>query len=144
MSPWVAANFVLAAHIALFVLLGAGLVAAAFGWLRGRPRLALAYWSALGISVGWQLVPGCPLTDIERWLRLQVDPAWAREPPLLRMVIETLFGFKPNALADYLFHSTLATVGAYALVRHHVGPAIARMLARSHAGRRPSPQPQDA
>ncbi|MBI4304928.1 MAG: hypothetical protein HY678_01285 [Chloroflexi bacterium] len=130
MDLWILANFVLAAHIALFVVLAAGLVVAASGWLRGHTRLALVYWSALGIAVSWQLLPGCPLTDIERWLRLQVDPAWVREPSLLRMVLETLFGFRPNVFADYLFHSALATVGLYALIRHHAGPAFARLLSR--------------
>jgi len=117
---WLLANLVLAGHISLFVLLVFGLILAAAGWMRRHGKLAVVFWLTLVVTLARQPLPGCGLTDLERWLRWKQDPEWDRELPLLRTVVETLTGAHPPAILDLLFPAILGTVGIYAFARYHL------------------------
>ena len=67
---WALADLVLAAHIALFLLLVAGVSVSAAGWWRPGARAALAFWPMLALTLAWAVAPvDCPLTGLETWLR---------------------------------------------------------------------------
>lgn len=134
MTSWTLANVVLGAHITLFVVLVLGLVLAAAGWMRRRTRVAAVFWPALVVTVGWQALPGCALTTLERWLRWRDSPGWDRDMSILRTVLETVAGTRPPWVIDYIFPVTLAAVAVYAFGRYHLRDALA--LARRAAGRR--------
>ena len=119
-SWWLLANLVLAAHILLFVFLALGVVLAAAGWTRRHARAAVGFWLALTVTLALQPVPGCGLTQLERWLRWKQDPDWHRELSLLRTVVETVTGVHAPAILDTLFPAALAVLGVYAFTRYHL------------------------
>ena len=87
------ADLVLAFHIALFVVLGTGVILAALGLMRHHQRLNLLFWPALTVSLGWAMIPvDCGLTDIESWLRQRVEPDWTRPLGLPETVTNWLIG----------------------------------------------------
>ena len=121
MNSWgILANLVLAAHILLFVFLALGVVLAAAGWMRRHARMAVVFWLTLTATLALQPVPGCGLTQLERWLRWKQDPDWNRELPLLRTVVETVTGVHPPAILDIVFPAALAVLGVYAFARYHL------------------------
>lgn len=88
---WFLADLVLAFHIALFVVLGAGVVLAALGLMRHHRRLNLLFWPTLAVSLGWAMAPvECGLPEIEVWLRQRVEPGWARTMDLPQTVTKSL------------------------------------------------------
>jgi hypothetical protein len=126
---WALANLVQVAHVALFVLLTAGILFAAAGNMRGRPKLATGFWTLFAITLAWQYIPGCPLTSIERWLRLRVEPDWDRELSLLRVTLRSVTGLTPPAWSDVVFPATLGALATYALTRWHLAGLVARIRA---------------
>ena len=90
---WLLADLVLAIHVALFVVLGVGVVLAALGLMRHHRRMNLFFWPTFVISIGWAMVPvDCPITELEVWLRQLVEPDWARPQQLPPTVGEWLTG----------------------------------------------------
>ena len=76
---WLLANVVLTIHVLLFVVIVVGLLLAAIGVLKRYKKVSFVYWSVTIATLISQLIPGCQLTTIERWMRHQVDPSWERE-----------------------------------------------------------------
>ncbi len=134
-SWWILANLVLAAHILLFVLLALGVVLAAAGWMRRHTRAAVVFWLALTVSLVLQPVPGCGLTQLERWLRWKQDPDWNRELSLLRTIVETVTGVHPPAILDIVLPAALAVVGVYAFARYHLRDLLTAIRCRRKAPR---------
>jgi hypothetical protein len=94
MPYWLLADLVLTFHITLFVALGAGAVLAALGFMGRRRRLDAAFWSTLAVTLGWTIIPvKCGLTELEVWLRQQVEPDyWGRPLDLPQTVTKWLTG----------------------------------------------------
>ena len=130
MDAWVLANLVLAAHIALFIVLALGAAAAALGWMRRHLWVAIVYWPTLLVTLALQLVPGCGLTNLERWLRWKQDPDWDREISLLRTVFETVTRLPPPAVLDYVFPTAVAVLGIYGFARCHARDLVAFLRRR--------------
>jgi len=128
---WLVANVVLGVHMALFAALAVGLVAAALGILRQHPRLALAYWGTLLLAAVWQPLPSCILTDVEKWLRHQVEPGWDRTISAQRLLVRELSGIDLSEQVFWWVGAMMAVVAGYAFWRHHrdqVGGALRRLL----------------
>jgi hypothetical protein len=115
MLYWFLADMVLAFHIALFVSLGIGVVLAALGYMRRHRNLNLLFWPVFAVSMGWALIPvECGLTELEVWLRQQVEPGWTRPLDLPQTVAQWLTGrVMPRQLfvAMGLFMVGLAILG---------------------------------
>lgn len=131
MNWWILANLVLAVHISLFGLLIFGLVLAAAGWMRRHAKVAVVFWMALAVTLTSQPLPGCALTDLERWLRWKQDPEWHREMSLLRTVVETLTGAHPTAVLDVVFPAALASLAVYAFARYYLHDLLAMIRRRT-------------
>lgn len=137
---WFAANVVLGSHMALFVVLVVGLIAAAGGALRYRRRLANAYWGTLVVAALWQPLPSCILTDVEKWLRHRVDPDWDRTVSAQRLLVRELVGVDLGERVFWWVGVVMVVVAVYAFWRYHREPALIgarRLLDRL---RTPSPQ----
>ncbi len=132
-SWWILANLVLVAHILLFVYLALGVVLAAAGWMRRHTRAAIVFWLTLTVTLGLQPVPGCGLTQLERWLRWKQDPDWHRELPLLRTIVETVTGVQPPAILDTVLPAALAALGVYAFARYHLRDLLTVIRHRTKA-----------
>lgn len=89
---WLLANAVLGLHVAVLLVLVVGLPFAALGGLRNRPRTAAAFWGLLVVAALWQTLPSCILTDMERWLRHLVEPAWDRTISVQRLMVLEVTG----------------------------------------------------
>ena len=133
MNWWILANLVLAVHVSLFVLLIFGLVLAAAGWLRRHVKVGFVFWLTLAVTLTSQPLPGCALTDLERWLRWKQDPEWHREMSLLRTVAETLTGAHPPAVLDIVFPTALASLAVYAFARYYLRDLLAAIRRRTKA-----------
>ena len=116
---WLAANMVLALHMVVLVGVSIGVVVAALGILRRYPRLALFFWVTLLITALWQPIPSCILTDIEKWLRHQVEPGWDRTVSVQRMLVRDLAGVDVPERAFWWMGVVLVTVAGFALWKHH-------------------------
>ncbi len=138
MTWWGLANLVLVAHISLFVILVIGLVLAAGGWMRRHSRTSLVFWPALLVTVGWQALPACPLTELEYWLRWKQDAGWERGMSILRTVGETVTDVHPPPVLDLVFPSALVALAAYGFGRYHLRDATSaiRRAYRRSAGER--------
>ena len=130
---WVLANLVLTAHLALFAVLVAGVVLAAAGWLRPRIKLSAAFWLTLFVTLAWQPLPGCGLTQLERWLRCRVEPDWDRDLSLLRVVFETVTGVRAPAILDVIFPVSVAALGVYAFASYYLRDLLATVQRRMRA-----------
>ena len=92
MSWWLLANSVLGIHVLLFTGVVVGLFLASIGILKRYKKISLVYWSITVITLVSQLIPGCQLTTIERWMRHQVDPSWEREYSIARTLTNEFLG----------------------------------------------------
>ncbi|HSW59018.1 MAG TPA: hypothetical protein VLH15_11480 [Dehalococcoidales bacterium] len=115
---WAAADIVLAFHILLFLLLGIGIILAATGNM--HRKLALFFWPVLFFTALNMPLPGCILTDIERWLRHMVMPGWNREMSLARTVSGAVTGWHPPDLFFTIIGLLLFALAIYAFVRFHL------------------------
>ncbi|MDP2949424.1 MAG: DUF2784 family protein [Chloroflexota bacterium] len=122
---WFLADAVLTAHVLLLVVLGIGVVVAALGWMRRRPRVALVFWPSLVVTLGWQALPGCPLSDLERWLRRMEAPGWDRDMSIARTLSGRLTGVHPPETVFAGLAALLGAMAVYAFVRYHLGHAQA-------------------
>lgn len=120
---WLAANVVLGIHMAVFVALAVGLVAAALGVLRRHPRLALAFWGTLLLTAIWQPLPSCVFTDVERWLRHQVEPDWDRTISVQRMLIRELVGVDFRERVFWWVGLVMAVAAGLIFWKHHLDQA---------------------
>lgn len=127
MTWWWLANLVLATHISLFVILVIGLVLAAAGWMRRHSRTSLVFWPALVVAVGWQALPGCPLTELEHWLRWKQNPGWERGMSILRTVGETVTDVQPPPALDIAFPLALVALALYGFGRYHLRDTVVLM-----------------
>ena len=89
---WTLANALWGFHIFYVVALGAFTFAAAFGLTRRMKRLSLFFFANLAGTMAWQIAPGCPLTDAEKWLRRHVEPGWSPSTPLPESIAERITG----------------------------------------------------
>ncbi len=89
---WTLGNALWGFHIFYIVALGLGTFLAAFGVLRRFRRLSFVLFLNLGGVMLWQVLPGCPLNDIETWLRRHVDPTWKSGTPLPEVISERITG----------------------------------------------------
>ncbi|MBI2856030.1 MAG: hypothetical protein HYX93_04210 [Chloroflexi bacterium] len=132
MNPyWVAANMVLGLHMALLAGLMVGLVAAVVGVLRRYRRLALAFWATLLVAAIWQPLPSCILTDIERWLRHQVEPDWDRTISAQRILVGEVFRLDVSEQTFWWLGVVMVVVAGYVLwrdYRHLVRGTAQRLL----------------
>jgi len=138
---WLAANIVLGLHMALFVVLVVGLIAAATGVLRYRTRLANAYWGTLLVAALWQPLPSCILTDVERWLRHRVDPDWDRTVSAQRLLVRELAGVDLGERVFWWAGVVMVVVAAYAFWRYHWQPLVGGVRRLSYRLRTPSGLP---
>jgi len=124
---WFLANLVLIIHVLLFLFLGAAVVMAAMGWMRRYRKLALAFWPTMVVTLGGLAVPGCILSDLERWLRQMVAPGWSRDMSIARTIARTLTGYHPPETIFTALGVLLFSLAVYAFVRHHLRDVIARL-----------------
>lgn len=124
---WSLADLVLAAHILLWLFLGAGVVFAVMGWMRRYRKLALVFWSAMAVTLVSLAVPGCILSDLERWLRQIEAPGWSRDMSLARTVSGTVIGYHPPDALFTVAGALLFSLAVYAFVRYHLKDVIARL-----------------
>ena len=122
---WLFADIVLAIHILLWLFLGTGVVFAALGMMRRPRKLALIFWPTMAVTLGSMAAPGCILTDLERWLRQMVVPAWSRDMTLARTVAGTVTGYHPPDAVFTALGVVLFSLAAYAFVRYHLKDFIA-------------------
>jgi len=123
---WFFGDIVLVVHIMLWFLLGAGVVVAATGWMRRR-KLAFVFWPTMVVTLGNMAVPGCILSDLERWLRQMVVPGWTRDMSLARTVSGAVTGYHPPDALFTALGVILFSLAAYAFVRYHLRGIIARL-----------------
>jgi hypothetical protein len=116
---WLAANVVLGLHMAVLAGVSIGVVVAALGILRRHPRLSLGFWVMLLITALWQPIPSCILTDIEKWLRHQVEPGWDRTISVQRMLIRELTVIDVPERVFWWLGLVLVVVAGYAFWKHH-------------------------
>lgn len=129
---WLLANAVMALHVALFVLLAAGVLLAAAGWMRSHGRISRVFWPALVVTLGWQALPGCILTDLERWLRRQDQPGWDRQMSLARTITGELTGVYPSEGVFAALAGALAVLALLAAARYH-GSGVRALVWRGRA-----------
>ena len=86
------ADTLLGFHILYIVVLFIGTFAALFGYMRRHRKSSIFFFANLIATMFWQIAPGCPLTESERWLRLKVDPNWTTSTPLPEAITEKIFG----------------------------------------------------
>ena len=120
---WLAGNVVLGLHMALLAGVSIGVAAAALGILRKYPRVALVFWMTLLVTALWQPLPSCALTDIEKWLRHQVEPEWDRTISVQRMAILEVTGIDIQEQVFWWVGVVLVAVAGYAFWRYHRGQA---------------------
>ena len=90
---WALGDLVLVAHIALFLLLVAGVTMSAAGRWRPGSRAALVFWPVLALTLAWAVAPvDCPLAGLETWLRQREVPGWERQLDLPEHVTTALLG----------------------------------------------------
>ncbi len=133
-ASWSVANVVYWLHTALPVVLGIGVVAATFGTLRRYPRVAMIFWATLLLSILWQLLPSCILTDVEGWLRHTVDPEWVRTESVQKIVTRALTGVELREGVSTVLLATGVPVAVYAFWRYHRDQAretLRKLLRRS-------------
>ena len=116
---WLGANLVLGVHMALLAGLTIGVVPAALGVLRRYPGLALVYWGSLLLTAIWQPLPSCILTDIEKWLRHQVEPEWDRTISTQRLMTRELTGVDFQEQVFWWVAAVVVVMAGYAFWRHH-------------------------
>jgi hypothetical protein len=124
---WSLADIVLAAHILLWLFLGAGVVVAVMGWMRRYRKLALVFWPTMAVTLVNLAVPGCILSDLERWLRQIEVPGWSRDMSLARTVSGTVIGYHPPDALFTVAGALLFSLAVYAFVRYHLKDVIARL-----------------
>ena len=86
------ANLLLGFHILYIIILFIGTFFALFGYMRNRRLFSLFFFTNLSAAMFWQIAPGCPLTELERWLRLKVNPEWTSGTPLPEAIAENILG----------------------------------------------------
>jgi len=122
---WHLANVVLVVHILLWLFLAAGVIVAAAGWMRHLRKLSLIFWPTMAVTLGSLAVPGCILSDLERWLRQMVISEWRREMSLARTVSGTITGYHPPDILFTALGVLLFSLAIYAFVRYHLSDIIA-------------------
>ena len=86
------ADILLGFHIIYIVVLFIGTFAALFGLMRQHLKSSIFFFTNLAATMFWQIAPGCPLTELERFLRLKVDANWTSGTPLPEAIAEKLLG----------------------------------------------------
>ena len=124
---WLFADIVLVVHILLWLFLGAGMVVAAMGWMRRRRKLTLVFWPTMVVTLGGLAVPGCILSDLERWLRQMVVPKWSRDMSIARTISGTLTGYHPPEAIFTALGVLLFSLAVYAFVRYHLRDVMIRL-----------------
>ena len=69
-------------------------------------------------------VPGCILSDLERWLRQIEVPGWSRDMSLARTVSGTVIGYHPPDALFTVVGVLLFSLAVYAFVRYHLRDVI--------------------
>ena len=121
---WFLADIVLVVHILLWLFLGAGVVVAVMGWMRRYRKLALVFWPTMAVTLVNLAVPGCILSDLERWLRQIEVPGWNRDMSLARTVSGTVIGYHPPDTLFTVVGVLLFSLAVYAFVRYHLRDVI--------------------
>lgn len=116
---WYGAQAVFGVHVALLFFLGGSAAAAATGALRRYPRWSGIYWLLFAATASAQLLPACPLTDIERFLRYQSDPGWGRSHSVLNTVQHFITRAWLPEWAFTIILVVLVLVSVYAWARYH-------------------------
>ena len=86
------ADLLLGFHVLYISALFIGTFFALFGGMRKRRLLSFFFFSNLSAAMFWQIAPGCPLTDLEKWLRIKVNPDWTHGTPLPEAIAEKIIG----------------------------------------------------
>ena len=86
------ADLLLGFHIFYIIALFIGTFFGLFGWMRNRRLFSLFFFANLCAAMFWQIAPGCPLTELEKWLRLKVNPNWIHGTPLPEAIAEKITG----------------------------------------------------
>ncbi len=79
----IAADAVFAAHLTLLLFIGVGAAAAMRAALLRHILWGRLYWTSLALTGLSQFLPGCPLTQLELWVRRLDDPASDRTHSIL-------------------------------------------------------------
>ncbi|MSQ25933.1 MAG: DUF2784 family protein [Dehalococcoidia bacterium] len=120
---WAAGGAVYGLHMGLLVLMAAGALAAAAGWLARRRRLSLSYWPLLAGTSLSQLLPSCPLTQLEYWLRRHDVPDYQRTLSVANGFVHLVTrAWLPEWAITAILIAILA-LSAYAWFRYHSGAA---------------------
>ena len=107
------ANLLLGFHILYIIILFIGTFFALFGYMRNRRLFSLFFFTNLSAAMFWQIAPGCPLTELERWLRLKVNPELTSVSPLPEAIAENILGI--NLPYELFFGVGLAWVALSAI-----------------------------
>ena len=103
------------------------MVVAALCWMRRYRKLALTFCPTMVVTLVSLAVPGCILSDLERWLRQIEVLGWSRDMSLARTVSGTVIGYHPPDAFFTVAGALLFSLAVYAFVRYHLKDVIARL-----------------
>ena len=132
---WFLADVVRVLHVLVVLVIAFAVILAAFGFTRGHRQVALVLWPSVGVYLLWQVLPGCPISDLEVWLRHQVDPSWRLPASLPQYVTQQITGLTlpPNVFAFLAL--VVGILGAYGFGRFHLAGLVRTLMLWIEGGR---------